>query len=341
MTGAHYSVRLGTIRDDQLSAALNRFDLGTFVSAAPIQSGLFGQNLFLTSSEGEFVLRGAPHWVNGAPNDRWQFYKERFFAGLVHEHTRVPAPWPQHYDETSDIFGWPYVVMPRLPGICLNDRSIRRTLPDEDQRGVATALGDALFDLQTLHWPTQGDINEDREFASYPAGYARFIAAEIVTMATECATHGAWTIDDDAWIDPILLQAESQPAEQRGTYVHADFKLDNMVVMQTGEHWRVSGIFDFHTACFGDGLADICRQACSWMEPDDTLARAFLQAWLQGKKAASIDRDLLSLYLCSERLKIWSYFSRPGNRAEWLTAPTFSEFIRPYHRAFERILDSL
>ena len=28
----------------------------------------------------------------------------------------MPAPWPYHIDDTTDIFGWPYALMPRLPG---------------------------------------------------------------------------------------------------------------------------------------------------------------------------------------------------------------------------------
>ncbi len=59
--GIVYSQRLGPIRDDQWCCALTRFDLGEFVRAEPITSGLFGQNVFLTSTRGQFVFRGCPH----------------------------------------------------------------------------------------------------------------------------------------------------------------------------------------------------------------------------------------------------------------------------------------
>ena len=64
MTTVIYSQRLGGISNEQLDAAARRLNVGRFVSAAPTRSGLFGQNLFLTTTEGEFVLRGAPHWVH-------------------------------------------------------------------------------------------------------------------------------------------------------------------------------------------------------------------------------------------------------------------------------------
>lgn len=79
-----YSERLGDITDTQLQAALDRFGLGGLRSASPAPGGLFGQNIFLTTTEGEFVLRGAPHW-NPAGEDDWQFPKERFFSRLVHD----------------------------------------------------------------------------------------------------------------------------------------------------------------------------------------------------------------------------------------------------------------
>lgn len=44
-----YSQRLGMLSTQQLQTALDRFQLGNF-----------GQNVFLTSTQGAFVLRGNP-----------------------------------------------------------------------------------------------------------------------------------------------------------------------------------------------------------------------------------------------------------------------------------------
>ena len=57
-----YSQHLGLITDEQFQAALDHFQLGCFIRAEPILFGLFGQNVFVSSSEGEFVLRGRPHF---------------------------------------------------------------------------------------------------------------------------------------------------------------------------------------------------------------------------------------------------------------------------------------
>ena len=58
-----YSKRLGILRHEQLQAALDRFALGELIAASPAPSGLFGQNVMLTASTGEYVCaarRGRP-----------------------------------------------------------------------------------------------------------------------------------------------------------------------------------------------------------------------------------------------------------------------------------------
>src|SRR5947208_2818799 len=107
-----FSTRLGAISDDQFQAALDHFELGTFIKAEPIPFGLFGQNVFVTSTTGAYVLRGSPHFS-------WQFPTEQFYIQQLRERTQVPVPWPYLIDLAQDIFGWSYVLMPRLAGLQL------------------------------------------------------------------------------------------------------------------------------------------------------------------------------------------------------------------------------
>src|SRR3954452_19284777 len=92
-----YSDRLGLISQGQFQAALDHFSLGRLRAATPITRGMFGQNVFLSTSEGEFVLRGAPHSDD-------QLAREAFFCRQLHERTTLPAPWPYLIDDTAAIF---------------------------------------------------------------------------------------------------------------------------------------------------------------------------------------------------------------------------------------------
>lgn len=71
MTERMYSQRLGMISETQFQAALGRF-----IQAEPIPFGNFGQNVFVSSTTGEYVLRGQPHFW-------WQFPTEQFFSGFA------------------------------------------------------------------------------------------------------------------------------------------------------------------------------------------------------------------------------------------------------------------
>ena len=116
-----YSERLGEISDSQFQKALDRFSLGKFIKAEPIPYGNFGQNVFVTSNKGEYVLRGKPHYS-------WQFPSEKFFADLIHSQTSAPIPWPYLFDPTKDIFGWIYIIMPKIKGVQLADEKLRNSL---------------------------------------------------------------------------------------------------------------------------------------------------------------------------------------------------------------------
>src|SRR5437588_5050060 len=104
-----YSPSLGSISTEQFQAALDRFNLGTFVHAEPISFGFSKRNIFLTTTKGEYIFRGAPHHPQ-------QFLAEQFFARQLHERTCVHVPWPYLVDPAKDIFGWGYAIMPRMPG---------------------------------------------------------------------------------------------------------------------------------------------------------------------------------------------------------------------------------
>lgn len=325
--GRVYSERLGAIRDAQFAAACERLGLGRFLGAEPTSAGLFGQNVFVTTSDGEFVLRGAPHWVKG-PNDaewrredRWQFTKERWFAQQLHERTKTPVPWPMLHDETSDIFGWPYIIMPRAPGQCFDERSILKALDADARRGVAQAMGENLAEMQTLTWDFAGDFStETIALTARPEGGVGWIANETLSFAADCGERLA--ADERAWIERVAADA---PRDAVNTYVHCDYKHGNLTVLEDSGRWRVGGLFDFHEARFADGALDVVRTACSYLDTEPALARVFRDAY--GKP---LDPARMTLYVLNDRLKIWDYFTRPAHPAEWLKGKTFRGWVQRY-----------
>lgn len=331
-----YSERLGAISEAQFAAAAERLRLGRFVKAQPVTSGLFGQNVFVTTSEGEFVLRGAPHWVKGLGEeqwrreDRWQFTKEVFFARLLHEHTQVPMPWPMLHDEASDIFGWPYIVMPRMPGACFDERGILKALAPEDRRGVARALGAMLAQMQTLTAPFAGGFDVDTiALTPFEGSYTQHAIAELRDGTAMAQRNGAMTPEDLEWLAGAERRALAA-GERPNTYVHCDYKLNNVTLSKDADGWRVSGLFDLHEAKFGDGGLDIVRQACSYLDTERQLARVFVESYFAGASADPRLKELMPLYVVNDRMKFWAFFTQPGARAAWTQGKTFRGWAQRY-----------
>ncbi len=336
-----YSQRLGPISDAQFAAATERAGIGKFLRAAPTTSGLFGQNVFITTSDGEFVLRGAPHYVSTTPqtsappyvrNDLWQFNKEVFFAKVLHERTRAPVAWPQLLEERTDVFGWPYIIMPKMPGTCFDDRSIRLTLTRDEQLAVARALGEVLAEQQALDWPFAGDFDPTTTLVAYPGGHIQHLVRETSIFASAARGNGALTPEDDAWIDRAFASALSLPASGRpNVYVHGDFKHGNLTLLRSGERWLVSGIFDLHESRFADGASDLCRQLCSFIDHrEDKGAREFLAAYRRKMGDDPSIKDRMPIYIINDRMKFWEYFARPGVDAPWLEGKTFRVWAWSY-----------
>ena len=332
-----YSKRLGEISDVQFEAVAERWNLGRFIAAEPVTSGLFGQNVFVETTQGEFVLRGAPHWVKGPDDgewrreDRWQFTKEVFFARQLRERTKAPVPWPMLHDETNGIFGWPYLVMPRMPGQCFDERSILKSLDVKDRRGVAVALGEMLAEMQTLTWPFAGDFDVTSiELMPYPRGGTRQIVDETARMMENCAAVGTVTKEDRAWFDRAAQHALAVAEARPNSYVHCDYKLNNLTVMKLEGAWRVTGLFDFHEARFAGGALDVVRQACSYLDTEPVLAGVFIDSYLAKVLRDPQIKQLMPLYVINDRMKFWSFFANPDNRAEWTKGKSFREWAQSY-----------
>ena len=168
-----------------------------------------------------------------------------------------------------------------MPGACFDERSIRKALAPEDRRAVAIALAETLADAQRLTSPFAGDFGMTSiALEPYPVGATQHVVDETREFADLAARNGTMTDDDHAWLDAAAARALSVP-ERPNTFVHCDYKLNNLTVMQSGDGWRVSGLFDLHEARFGDGARDLARQTCSYLDTDPELASVFVDSYLQ------------------------------------------------------------
>ncbi|CAN5709837.1 hypothetical protein BH10CHL1_BH10CHL1_28040 [soil metagenome] len=324
-TGQVYLQRLGVLAPHQFQAALTRFSLGDFVNATPVSRGLFGQNVFVTTTQGEYVLRGVPHYP-------WQFPKAQFGAALLHERTQIPVAYPYLLDPTTDIFGWPYLLMPRLHGISPTSSQLTAT----EQLAIARALGQNLAQLHALTWPLAGDYDlTSHTIQPFNGGFAQWIVADTrrwLALARENGT--ATTTDDVAWTERVIDDAPSALAvEFQPCFVMNDYNPGNVLVDRVHGAWQVTGLFDLMEYYFGNGEADLMRLIAIYLDEgqhhDTRLAQAFGMAYLDNRLVRPGFAERYKLFMVRDRLIVWEYGTRPGN--DWFPeGQSFRDYAERY-----------
>ena len=329
-TGKEYTPLLGSITDTQLQAALERFQLGDFVEAEPIPTG-FGQNIFLTSTTGQYVLRGCPHWEA-------QFRKEQFLANLLHERTTTPVAWPYLMDYTTDLFGWSYIVMPRVPGT-----HEQRDWPAEDQVAVARAVATNLLAMQELTWPFAGDY----ELAAgtvlpFPNGLEGLVGHAQGLLEHSRGESPQTTPADEEWVAEIIAGAwEALHEPFQPCFVMNDYKTGNFAVSRVEGRWKVTGIFDLAEGYFGNGEADLVRQVSHYLHFDDVaLAKCFLTTYLEAKPPQPGFRERFAFFMLRDRLIYWDFGTSLGRH--WFDGSlTFRKYAERNVSALSLILPEM
>ena len=325
-TSRIYSPRLGAISPGQFQAALDRFDLGQFIRAEPIVAGNFGQNVYLMSTAGAHVLRGAPF-------DPQQFLTEQFYTDQLHARTGAPVPWPYRLDPSTEIFGWPYVIMPRMPGIHPYDEEDRRRLSPPDRSRIAWAMGETLAEMQRLTWPYAGRYDAAaRVVRPFAVPFPEWIIARIRACVDEAASlSDATTEADRRWVEELIARhrwALEVPFEP--CFVMQDYKEDNAVAERVGGTWRVGGVFDYADAYFGDGEVDLARPVAMYFEDDPSLelARAFVQAYAARGRLRRGYAERYEVYALLDRVLCWQFGHRHG--VWWSPELSLEAWARPY-----------
>ena len=248
------SPKLGEISDEQLQRALYRFNLGELISFTPTSKGVGQQTLFLQSSTGNYVLKGNPLYPG-------QFIEEKYYIDHLRNTTTLPVPRLYIVDEAEDILGWSYAIMSRLSGVHLSDPAAYVDLSDTEREQVASLLADTLAQMQRWKADRFGEYKPlEGRIAEFPEGYTSWLYNRIRYWLSDARNYSMVTDQDIEWMENVLRDAEQAFNELSiPTFVMGDYKLDNLLFQRQGDAWGLSGIFDFTTGYFGDGLADVCR----------------------------------------------------------------------------------
>ncbi|WP_307719730.1 phosphotransferase family protein [Paenibacillus thiaminolyticus] len=335
------SKSLGALTDSQLQRMLDRFGLGRLLRSAPTEHGVMKQTLFITSTAGEFVLKGNPLYPG-------QWEEEAYFIRHLHANTGLKVPYPYLIDESDDIFGWSYALMPRLPGRHIHDPEL---LHHEDACAIAAALGRALLALHGWKAEHPGEFDPDSgHIRPFAGSYTTWLYGTIRYWLDDAANYSVMTDQDKNWVEQLLENAQATMDRlDSPSFVMGDFKPENVLVQQTDRGWEVSGVIDFTTSYFGDAAADLPKLTALYLERgEEEEAASFLSAYVQGSSFAG-DRGLLQehglddfverfrIHMLHQRLLRWGC-AHAMKQIPWDPALSFSAWAEPYTEAAARLL---
>lgn len=319
----HYSERLGVIDGAQLQAVADRFELGRVTAAEPAAEGLFGQIVLITTTEGEYAMRGSPH-------GHGHLTKERHVARLIHDRSSLAAPWPYQICADTELFGWTYAVMPRLPGS--NGWELWNA-PDQQRIAIAATCGDALGQLHQVDSPFFGPYDDQADAFTALDDYPGWVLQRLDHWRDACRAVDALPPDAERYIDRLIeecIDAVADPFD--AVLVHHDFSPGNLNLQQTGDRVVATGVFDLFEAYFGDGEEDLVHMFRVGRTGEQR--RAFLDAYTTHRPLRPGAARRLALYALADWLIVWEYGKR--NRL-WFENVSFLEQTHPIIEAAREI----
>jgi homoserine kinase type II len=259
------------VSDEELTAFLARYDVGTLVSVKGVAEGVENSNFQITTSQGPYFLT---------------LYEKRvdadelpFFLGLM-EHMAghaIPCPTPirdRSGQPLQQLAGRPAALISFLPGY-----SLRRPRVEH-----CAQLGEALAGFHRAG----ASFGLARANALSLAGWGKLVEA-----TADRADDLAPGLADEIAREFAFLQGH-WPAGLPSGVIHADLFPDNVFFL--GE--KISGLIDFYFACndiFAYDLA-ICMNAWCFEQPNAinvTKARALLRCYGERRPLSAAEIEAL------------------------------------------------
>lgn len=222
--------------------------------------------------------------------------------------------------------------MPRMPGIQLADPEIREQLSSSDRLAIARTLGENLAYIQKAKWPICGryqvatgtvepfelkqelawpfPVESDPHLVTLlptPTSYAQRVLACLRNLLrrAQVVNGSATTQEDIVWAENYIEEAQDALNEAfEPCLVLEDYKSENLVVLQQGDEWKVSGIFDL-------------------------MAQVLLQSYLNQTSPRPGFMQRFPVYMLLDRAIIWEFIHR--HEPHWWDGKhTLRDWASPY-----------
>jgi aminoglycoside phosphotransferase (APT) family kinase protein len=227
----------------------------------------------LRMGDKELVLRRPPFGAKAikAGHDMGREY--RILSGLLPVYPKVPRPLVFLGEDESPM-GVPFYVMERVRGVIIRTKPPKGLeLTPELMRQLSENFVDNVVQLHAVDWRAAGlDIGK-------PEGYLGRQVAGWTERYDKARTDDIPDMEQVAkWL------AGHIPAELAPTFIHNDYKYDNLV-LDPDNLPSIRAVLDWEMATIGDPLSDLGMALAYWSQqndPEDRVALPFGLTMLPG-----------------------------------------------------------
>ncbi|MCC5920153.1 MAG: phosphotransferase family protein [Cyclobacteriaceae bacterium] len=266
-------VRTGELPDLQVLGTYLAKQVDSFSDKINIQQfpGGFSNLTYLIESSGqEYVLRRPPIGANvrGGHDMEREF---KVLKALEGHFDKIPKA--VFYCGDEDVIGAPFYVMERVKGVILRNKVPKGLhMSADDFSKLSRKAIDQLADLHKVDLDKTG-LNA----LGKGEGYTERQVKGWIKRYYNAATDKLADMDNTAsWLESNI------PADSDSTFIHNDFKYDNLVLNPSNIH-EILAVLDWEMATVGDPLMDLGTSLAYWTEEgDENALKPFNISWMPG-----------------------------------------------------------
>ena len=245
-------------------------EVGEIIAISQFPGGYSNLTYCISTKTKDFVLRCPPHGANiKSAHDMGREFR---VLSLLKDHYKL-VPQPIIYCDSSEVIGSPFYIMEKVTGIILRTtNAMKLNLAPELHRSISESIIDNLVALHDL------DIHKtDLVQLGKPEGYVTRQVEGWIKRYYNSETDKLIELDETAdWLRRNI------PIEQPATFLHNDYKHDNVVLDPTNLS-RILAVLDWEMSTVGDPLMDLGATLAYWAEAgDDEAMKQFNLTWLPG-----------------------------------------------------------
>jgi aminoglycoside phosphotransferase (APT) family kinase protein len=244
--------------------------VGNILEISQFPGGFSNLTYLIRTENSELVLRRPPY--GATIKSGHDMGREFRVLSALQKSGFTKIPTPLSIETSGDLLGAPFYLMQRLNGVILRAKDGQNpALTPELMPHLADKLIENLAELHSL------DItNTELGALGKPEGYVRRQVDGWIQRYRNSQTDDVPNMERAAaWLN------EQSPRPQEPTFLHNDYKFDN-VVWNT-DLTEIIGVLDWEMSTVGDPLMDLGAALAYWCEADDSdFSKLFNLTWREG-----------------------------------------------------------